>query len=456
MGYNVWPLKSIFYFVFFWVGCLAALVNPIWGIGNYMIAYQVHPPVRWWGEPLTAIGMRFSWLAMLFIILGLVFTRRRMPKIRPALSLWEAGLLGLIAIGVLNTIFGIGFTGPARDAFEKFWKMQVFVLILGRLAITRGNLKIVIWTIVLGSLYLGHDAYTAPVWRFARGRLDVFGGPDTATSSGISAHLAAMLPIIGIGFLTAKSWKWKILAGAAGAFTVNAIILCRTRSAFIGLLVGALAAVALAPRARRYRIYLFVGMGLLAFSVLTDTHYRERMSTLADAEVMSNDPAVQGRSAIWRASARVVLDYPTGVGLGNFPEIIGHYNVQYWRRSSHNTIVTCFVELGILGGGIFLLLIFESVRLLRGSSKRAYLTDDPVETQLIAYGLLVSLVTYIVAGLATERFFCESFWWVLVFPQCLHRLVTNEARHGAEARELLPHDDCVEFGRLHGDPAYAI
>ena len=261
----MWPFKTVFYFIFFWVGCFAALLNPIWGVANYMMVYQVNPPTRWWGEPLVAIGLRFSWLAMFFTLLGLLFTRRRMPAIKPALSLWELGVCGLVAIGILNTLIGVGFNSTAQYAFEKFWKMQVFILILGRLATTRQNLKIAIWTIVLGSLYLGHDAYTASPSRFSLGRLDVFGGPDMATSSGASAHLAAVLPIIGIAFLTAKRWRWRILAGVAGVFTVNAIILCRTRSAFIGLLVGGLTAVLVAPHARRYRIHLVIVIGALVW-----------------------------------------------------------------------------------------------------------------------------------------------------------------------------------------------
>ena len=97
-------------------------------------------------------------------------------------------------------LFGVGFGPNAQYAFEKFWKLQVFVLVLTRLATSRRNLRLAIWSIVLGCLYLGYDAFTAPRWRFALGRLEAFGGPDIATSSGASAHLAAMLPIVGLAF----------------------------------------------------------------------------------------------------------------------------------------------------------------------------------------------------------------------------------------------------------------
>jgi len=82
----------------------------------------------------------------------------------------------------------------------------LFTLVLGRLAASRKNFHIVLWTLVAGSLYIGYDAYTAPARSFVLGRLERIGGPDFSTTSGAAAHLAAMLPLIGAAFLTSKSF----------------------------------------------------------------------------------------------------------------------------------------------------------------------------------------------------------------------------------------------------------
>ena len=87
-----------------------------------------------------------------------------------------------------------------------------------------------------------------------------------------------------------------------------------------------------------------------------------------------------------------------------------------------------------MGLGLWL----QSVRLLFRCTRLAHLTEHPLETQLIAYGLLVSMVSYFIAGLGTERFSCESFWWVMVFPLCLYRVVTREVTSRAEAPALEP------------------
>ena len=433
----MWPLRTIFYFVLFWAGCLTALVNPIWGVVTYLMVYHTHPAVKWWGIPLVQVhGLRFSLLAVGFTIIGLWTGRKNVPRTRPILSLWELGVLGLLALAFINLLLGAAYGPGAQYALEKFWKLQVFVFILARLATTRRNLKLVIWALVGGSFYLGYDAFTAPGHMFLLGRLENFGGPDTTTSSGASAHLAALLPIVGIAFLAARQWRWKLAAAVAGALSFNAIVLCRTRSAFVGLIAGAAAAVLMAPRAKRYRIHLLLVLGgVLAFA-LTDTHYWERMTTLTSKQRVTADEAIMTRWDIWKASGRILADHPMGVGLGNFAAVIGDYDERYERRSPHNTVIMAFCELGILGGLLFLALCLGSVRLLFRCSKLAALTDNPLETKLMAYGLLVSLVTYFVAGLGTERFSCESFWWILVLPLCLHRMVTREAAARAEVPEL--------------------
>lgn len=139
----MWPLKTILYFILFWVACIAALFNPIWGVINYMIVYQVNPQDTWWGRPLAAMGMRFSMLAAVFVFLGLFIGRKRVPKLRPVLSPWELGLLALVAMGAVSLVIGHNYNNTwSQYAFEKLWKMLVFVFILGRLATTRRNLKL--------------------------------------------------------------------------------------------------------------------------------------------------------------------------------------------------------------------------------------------------------------------------------------------------------------------------
>lgn len=429
----MWPLRTISWFLLFWCACFLSLVNPIWGVANYMMVYQIHPADKWWGKPLTEMGVRFSLLAVGFTLVGLITARKHVPFCKPSISLWEWGIIGFFVLGSITLVIGAGYNPTSRYAFEKLWKMLLFVLIFVRLASTRANLKMVLWSFVIGSLYIGYDAYTAPPSRFWLGRLDMIGGPDFSTTSGTAAHLSAMLPIIAAVFLISRQWRWRIVALISGALTVNAVVMCRTRSAFIGLTCGVLIAFLAAPRVKRYRIHaMIVAGGLLAFS-LTDDHFWKRMGTLTDKSVLKTDAATVSRTEIWKLSLLMLADHPQGVGPGNFPRMIGTYNPRYFKRSTHNTVVVCFTEFGVVGGILLIFLVFGSLRYLYLSARLADETDDPMETKLIAYGMLVSFVTYFVAGLGTERFYCESFWWIMAMPLCLYRAVMREVIANADA-----------------------
>lgn len=438
------------FFGLFWVACAMALVNPIWGVVTYMLVYQIHPPDTWWGMPLTALGLRFSMLAAVFTLLGMFTGRKHVPEVRPAFTAWEWGVLALVVIAAMNLAIGVGSGPRTLQMFEKLWKVLLFVLILGRLATTRHNLRLVVWALVVGSLYVGYDAFTAPSSSFWLGRLEQIGGPDFSTTSGAAAYMAAMLPIVGTAFLIARRWRWRLLACVSGVLLINAIILCRTRSAFVGLLFGALSAVMVTPRVRRYRIYLLLIIGAAGAFSLTDDYFLDRMGTLTDKQALAEDPAAVTRTEIWWISLRILSDHPLGIGTGNFTKVVGLYSPEHYKRATHNTLITCFVELGIQGGIVFVLMIMGSVRMLYRSARLAHLSDDPVETRMLAFGFFVSLVTYFVTALGTRRFYCESFWWILVLPLCLHRVVNREAVAEVEVPQLARLRDTRIDGALLG------
>lgn len=424
----MWPLRTILFCVLFVFGCSAAVLNPVWGLVTYMAIYQMDPRDTWWGVPVAGLGVRFSLCAALATLVGLVISRRKLPQF-PPFSLWEAGLFGMLLIGAVNTVIGLDYGPAARHEFEKFWKVLVFTFVLGRVAAGRQNLKIVLWTLVFGCIYIGFDAHTAPTRAFVLGRLEFIGGPDFSTTSGAAAHLSAMLPLVGAVFLITRSWHWRIAAAISGALTVNAIVLCRTRSAFIGLLVGILVAVLCAPRIRRFRIHGLLVLGGIAAFALTDDNFWTRMRTVGDRQIWETDAATVNRKEIWLAAARIFADHPLGVGAGNFPTIVGKYDAKHKKRSTHNSLVVCFVELGIQGGLVFGMLLCGSLYLLYQCMRLADQSADPLETRMIAYGFLISLATYMVTAMGTQRFYCESFWWILSFPVILHRIVVHEARN---------------------------
>ncbi|RJP31672.1 MAG: hypothetical protein C4547_15275 [Phycisphaerales bacterium] len=422
----MWALKTISFAGVYLLLCIGSLYNPIIGVVNYMLVYQIDPSGTWWGIPLANTGVRFSFVAASFLIAGMMLSGRKVPTIRPFLDPWEIGAITLVVLAFLSVLIGMEYTAESAARLDKFWKMMLFVLLMGRLVSTRRNLHIVLWTIVIGTLYLGREAFLAPSDRFAQGRLNFVGGADFRYSSGVAAHLAAMLPLVGAVALICRRWYLKLLVLGTGALAFNALVLCRTRSAFIGLIVGGLAAAVTAPRRRRVRVYLLIAICLPVAIRLTDAGFWNRMATLVDPTAAERDEAISTRIDIWRAGLRMINDHPFGVGAGNFERTSRFYFRE--RRAAHNTIINCIAELGVQSGLVFALMLFGSFRKVYISSKLAELTDKPVETRFLAYGIMIAMVTYLVAGFFTERFYAESFWWTLTLPLCLERVVLREVR----------------------------
>lgn len=434
----MWAYKTILCVILFSGGCVFALTSPIIGVVLYIMVYQITPNDRWWGIPLADMGIRFSLLAGLFTIIGLVVSPHRVPRTRPLFSLWEWGVILLLGIGALTTYsIGLGPHAGSIRTFEKLWKMILFLLVLNRLASTRQNILIVLWTLAIGSLYLGIDAYTAPASAFWGGRLSTVGGPDFRTTSGLATHLTALLPLLGVLFLLTRAWHWRFLILVSAALSVNAIILCRTRSAFVGLMCGIVLALASLPRGVRFKVQSCALVGILAAVSLSDNYFWDRMATLATPESRERDIATQQRFQVWESSVQIFADHPYGIGLNNFTQIIGEYDRRNKGRSPHNTVILCFVELGLQGGIVYMLLTVGALSMLRWCSKHADLTANPLETRLLIYGSLVAFVTYYISSLGTERLYCESFWWMFAMPQWLQRMVQREMEANAPVPELV-------------------
>ncbi len=420
------PLRTVAFLLSFSALSCASVIFPILGVANYMLVYQVYPEHAWWHIPIESWGMRYSMTAALCMMAGILLNLPRLPSVRPALSLWDLCALGMVFVVILSEFIGLAPSEGSADLTDKFVKMIVFVFCLTRITTTKRNFTIVMWSLVIGSLYIGYDAWTAPRGSFSTGRLEDLGGPDFRHSSGLGAHMAAMLPLVAVTFMTTRSWLWRMIPGAAGALTVNTIVLCRTRSAFVGVACGAVVAVLLAPKKRRLRTYAAVVIAGFCAYALTDDLFWDRMRTLVNPDVLEADEAVKGRLTIWLATRQIVAEYPLGVGIGNFTNTLEQIFPTIGRRAAHNTLLLCVAELGFQGLCLFGVLVGTAIYQARQCYRRADQTSDPVWVRYMSYGLVLSIVMSFGAQMFTERLYTESLWWILALPGCLQRVVHRE------------------------------
>jgi probable O-glycosylation ligase (exosortase A-associated) len=144
--------------------------------------------------------------------------------------------------------------------------------------------------------------------------------------------------------------------------------------------------------------------GILIFA---PSHFTERMGTIAEYR---EDNSAQGRLQAWKTSIRMAVDWPLGVGAGNFSSAYGRLympadsrNALTWGAhrwiSAHSVYFKVLGEYGIIGLLIFLGIIVRNLR--DNIAMRRALLADPGTAKFSATwpGLLnMALIGFAVCG----------------------------------------------------------
>jgi O-antigen ligase len=171
--------------------------------------------------------------------------------------------------------------------------------------------------------------------------------------------------------LTQSGWRRWVSLGA-GAVIMNGLVLTNTRGAFLGLVAGALVFAVCKARAHRRMFWAVAVVALLGLAVIADQKFIERMASISESTVDSEDVDQSARSRMFIMSAQwqMFLQYPMGIGHRGTAVLSPLYLEDRWltgsadgdrARSSHNTFMTALVEQGIPGGLMFIWLSLWTV-----------------------------------------------------------------------------------------------
>ena len=422
-------------FVFFSGG---ALFVPMIGVVGYVLHYHFWPDNQWWGKELSDWGLRYAFTVGLCLLIGTLINKHKLKLCGQVMKGHEWLLVMFWLAALLSVVAGADLALREVDRvyqatlLDKLSKVILFCLLMSHVVTTPKRLDLLLWTMILGTLYTAYQAWEAPVWKFSRARLDGIGGPDFRESSFLGAHFAMMLPLIGVQFLRG-GWRAKALCLVAGGFAVNGLILTRTRAAFVAVCVGAAAAMVLSLRGRRRRIVLYLLPGILAGVVLTDTGFRERMRSI-ETNPTEEDSSAFNRLLIWEAAGQMFLEHPLGVGVGNFGAEMGRFNRALARRDAHNTFIRCATEAGILGIALLAAMILSGFACLRKAQSWAWRCPHTWQLRYYVYGVGVSLLVMLTSSMFMTQLYIEEFWWLLTLPVCVLRAAEFEyERSVAEA-----------------------
>jgi probable O-glycosylation ligase (exosortase A-associated) len=427
----MFSVKTVLFLGIFGFCSAGALFLPQLGVYGYIADYCIGPASQWWEAPVSHFGIRYSFTLALCTITGFVLQNSKMRYGWSVFYKQEVFLLFFLGILWFSTVTGdvtVGRYDIIDHPSIKFTKITIFVLLFTHIITEKKKFDGLLWVFILCAFALGLQAWDMPLRAFVRGRLEGIGGADFAESNFFAAFMAAMLPFIGVQFLRSKSWTFKILCFSAAAFTANAVVLCRSRGAFVGIGAGAVAALFFSPAEHRKKIILCLILGIIGGLYVTDEQFLDRMSTIFVSEEREMDESAQSRFVLWSAGLKMLSDKPLGIGAGNWYQTIGKYVPEYAGKDSHNTYVKCIAELGIHGFFIFGLIVYYAFSQIKWIIKESenLLPEKAHDYRLLAFGLCISLVIYLTCALTITMIYTELTWLLLMLPLCLRRVLENE------------------------------
>jgi len=421
------PLKGIVFIALFFICSVGALVMPHIGIYGYITEYCIGVSRQWWAAPFIRIGIRFSYTIALATILGTFFQWRKLRygRLLVGQEVLMLLFLGIVCLSVLMGEPTIGLYTTVDHPSLKFVKVALFIFVMTHVITDIRKLDGLLWVFVVVSLVLGLKAWGTPQNAFTGGRIETIGGADFVESNFLAAFMASMLPIIGIQFLRSK-WLGKVICAISGAFTANAIVLCRSRGALVGIAAGIITACLLAPKKHRKKIAVGLLLGIIGGIYVSNPQYLIRITTITRS-AEERDESAGSRLRLWQAGAKMVQDYPLGIGIGNWYQTIARYIPEYEGKDSHSTYVKCAVELGVQGILIYTLFLFAAFVQLQRVRKISMTLPQAVSDDFVlpSFGLTVSLSIILTCGLTITMIYTEILWILLMLPVCLGRALDN-------------------------------
>lgn len=215
-------------------------------------------------------------------------------------------------------------------------------------------------------------------------------------------------------------WWEKVLLLVFTITPVLTVLGASSRGSQIALVVIML----LMFRKNIFKVKALIGIAILVTGMLflLPDEQKQRFSD------MGEDGTSKQRILYLENGWQMIKDHPfTGVGYFNFPEYYDiHYPEDLLRESAelpHNIFIQVGTDTGFVGLGLYLIMIFYSLRLSFRSASRL-----PAEHvfRSIAAGLGYGIVGFVIAGQFVTVGYYPFFWISLAFIVALNNVVRKE------------------------------
>lgn len=299
------------------------------------------------------------------------------------------------------------------------WRLRIFVFLLLLL-----NLKLAQYVI---RVYIAERETGLDPMYLAKQGIPAAGG-FFANGSDFGLAMCVVLPLAGTLFFGETKKLFKLCLLISFVVFLISIMFCGSRGAVLGVTAVAFTSGVRAPRKLAVVAAVLLLVAAIVF-VLPDAS-KQRMHS---AQEWEKDGTASNRIMLWKAGMRMLWDHPIiGVGPWNFART----RMKYYAGGdpnpratlAHNTFVEAVVDLGLLGGVPFLMLLLLYLRL--NAQTRKYLLALGAERRrgfeyCLALGLDLALVGFLTAGFFHSALYYPQLWLLLGLSVGLHSTCTQ-------------------------------
>jgi len=233
----------------------------------------------------------------------------------------------------------------------------------------------------------------------------------------ISNYLAMIFPIVFSYFLLAQSQKNRILYFLLLSILYATLMICQSRGIWISISLTVILAIYIIIKFKFYQIFkrnkkwlvlLIITLMIITVIYSTDNPLNKSAITVPQRALSTfdeQDPSINTRLLIWKTTFEMIKDMPIfGFGIGTFKMNYLNYQAKflrgnpeytkYWSnaKESHNEYLQMWGELGIIGLGIFIVIILMFYSLVIGYLKRVNEDND----KIIVFGLVLGVTCFLI------------------------------------------------------------
>ncbi|MFC5582149.1 putative O-glycosylation ligase, exosortase A system-associated [Rhodanobacter terrae] len=368
-------------------------------------------------------AINFPWVQVVAIVtlVSLVFSKD--SKRIPASSITVL-LAVFFAWTTLTTLFAVE-TASAWQWWEQFGKILIMVWVTLMLVRDRQRMHFLIWVIVIS---LGFYGLKGGIFTLLTGGSHHVYGPAGSfigDNNDLAQALCMALPLMRYLHLQSQSRRLRIAMVLSMILTGIAILGTYSRGGLITLAVVS-GILFLKSRGRIGVVALAAILGMIAYQFMP-SKWTERMDTLHHAD---QTDSAQSRIQSWEFAVNVALHRPLVGGGFNI-----YQNTEMWRRygpegatprAIHSIYFRALGEQGFPGLALFMALLIASWKSCGRVRKYAIGLLDLKWAYDLASMMQVSLVAFMIAGLATTSAYFDLSYQLMAICALLPYIIENK------------------------------